>query len=69
MLGPNIAMAHAKDRDATGAFVAAGTGVIDFEHFIAGLKAVNFNGPIVTHGLQEAEAPQVAAFLSGMIAI
>ena len=68
MLGPYIAMAHAKDRDATGAFVAAGTGVIDFEHFIAGLKAVNFYGPVVTHGLQEAEAPQVAAFLRGMIA-
>jgi sugar phosphate isomerase/epimerase len=67
LLGDCIAMAHAKDRDAKGGFVAAGSGVIDFRHFIGRLKANGFDGPLVTHGLSEAEAPQVAHFLQEII--
>ena len=67
LLGDRIAMAHAKDRDAKGGFVAAGSGVIDFRHFIGRLKANGFDGPLVTHGLSEAEAPQVAHFLQEII--
>jgi sugar phosphate isomerase/epimerase len=63
LLADRIAMAHAKDRDGNGGFVAAGSGVIDFLHFIRRLAAAGFNGPLVTHGLSEAEAPRVAAFL------
>ena len=66
--GEAIAMAHAKDRDAAGAFVTAGTGVVDFTDVIARLRAVGFDGPLVTHGLAAAEAPGVAAFLRGEIA-
>jgi sugar phosphate isomerase/epimerase len=62
-LAGNIAMAHAKDRDASGGFVAAGTGVIDFPHFLACLRQTGFDGPLVTHGLSEAEATAVSAFL------
>jgi sugar phosphate isomerase/epimerase len=62
-LAGNISMAHAKDRDAAGGFVAAGTGVIDFPHFLACLKESGFDGPLVAHGLSEAEAPAVSAFL------
>ena len=62
-LGGHIAMAHAKDRNAKGEVVAAGQGVIDFPHFIACLRDVGFDGPLVTHGLSAAEAPAVAAFL------
>jgi sugar phosphate isomerase/epimerase len=58
-----IAMAHAKDRGADGAFVAAGTGVIDFTHFFKTLSQAGFDGPVVTHGLSAAEAHGVAAFL------
>ena len=29
LLGPDIVMAHAKDRDAEGGFAAAGSGVVD----------------------------------------
>ena len=68
LLGGRIAMAHAKDRDASGKFVAAGRGVIDFRHFIKHLKRVGFDGPLVTHGLDEAEAPTVAAFLKEALA-
>ena len=64
LLAPHIAMAHAKDRDAHGAFVAAGTGVLDYSHFLKTLKAVGFVGPLITHGLSAKEAPSVAAFLN-----
>ena len=64
----HIAMAHAKDRDAKGGFVAAGKGVIDFRHFAGCLRQVGFDGPMVTHGLNESEATDVAAFLKTVVA-
>ena len=63
-LAGSISMAHAKDRDAAGGFVAAGTGVIDFPHFLACLRQSGFDGPLVAHGLSEAEAPAVSALLA-----
>lgn len=63
LLADRIAMAHAKDRDAHGNFVAAGTGVIDFGHFITRLGMAGFAGPLVTHGLTATEAFGVARFL------
>ena len=68
LLGDRIAMAHAKDRRANGEFSAAGSGVVDFPHFIRCLRDAGFDGPLVTHGLSEQEAPGVAAFLRGVIA-
>jgi sugar phosphate isomerase/epimerase len=64
LLADRIAMAHAKDRDPAGGFVAAGKGVVDFPHFLGRLRSVGFNGDLVTHGLAAAEAPEVAAFLA-----
>ncbi len=66
--GDAIAMAHAKDRDAAGAFVAAGRGVVDFGDLVARLRAVGFDGPLVTHGLSPAAAPGVAAVLAEAMA-
>jgi sugar phosphate isomerase/epimerase len=63
LLGGHIAMAHAKDRDGVGNFVAAGHGVIDFAHFLGALKSAGFAGPLVCHGLTAVEAPAVAKFL------
>ena len=68
LLCDRVIMAHAKDRRADGAFVAAGSGVIDFPHFVRCLRGAGFDGPLVTHGLSEQEAPSVAAFLRGVIA-
>ena len=68
LLGGHIAMAHAKDRDAKGKFVAAGKGVIDFSHFIGKLKSIGFDGPVITHGLSADEAPVVAKFLTQIVA-
>lgn len=63
LLGPHIAMAHAKDRKPDGSFTAAGTGVVDFAAFMTDLKAAGFNGPMITHGLDASEAASVSRYL------
>lgn len=63
LLADRIAMGHAKDRHADGGFATAGTGVLDYPHYLAQLKAVGFDGPLVAHGLAAAEAAGVARFL------
>ena len=68
LLADRIVMAHAKDRDATGGFAAAGRGVVDFPHFLGRLRAAGFAGDLVTHGLAATEAPYVAAFLAQTLA-
>jgi sugar phosphate isomerase/epimerase len=67
LLTGHIAMAHAKDRAADGAFVAAGKGVLDYPHFLGQLRKSGFTGPLVTHGLTAAEAHAVAAFLRNQL--
>ncbi|MDO8983575.1 sugar phosphate isomerase/epimerase [Cypionkella sp.] len=68
LLADRIAMAHAKDRDASGRFATAGKGVVDFPHFLGRLRAAGFDGDLVTHGLAAAEAAGVARYLSGVLA-
>jgi sugar phosphate isomerase/epimerase len=63
----HIAMAHAKDRQADGRFATVGAGIVDFPAFIAGLRAAGFDGPLVTHGLEPAEAPGVARYLEALL--
>ncbi len=69
LLSGVIVMAHAKDRDATGGFTIAGAGVIDFAHVIQHLRGAGFDGALVTHGLTAAQAPQVAAYLAGLLSL
>jgi sugar phosphate isomerase/epimerase len=66
-LGDRMALAHAKDRAEYGSFAAAGTGVLDFDHYARCLVAVGFDGPVVAHGLLASEAPAVARFLRGVL--
>ena len=63
LLADRIALGHAKDRLADGSFAAAGSGVLDYPHYLSRLAAAGFDGPLITHGLSAAEAPRVAAFL------
>lgn len=63
LLAERIVMGHAKDRTANGGFTTAGKGVLDYFHYLSCLKAVGFNGPLVTHGLNADEAKDVAVFL------
>ncbi len=67
LLSTDITMAHAKDRTSNGNFVAAGTGVLDYPHFLAELKQSSFKGPLITHGLSAAEAPEVCVFLQSLL--
>ena len=63
LLADRIVMGHAKDRAGDGAFVAAGQGVLDYSHYLAGLKRIGFDGALVSHGLTAAQAPGVVAML------
>ncbi len=65
LLGEHVVLAHAKDRDAAGQVVAAGRGIVDFKYFLAHLKVIGFQGPLVTHGLQADDAAEVYGFLKG----
>ncbi len=67
LLGPQIAMAHAKDRSADNGFATVGRGAIDFPHFIDCLRGQKFDGPLVTHGLAADEAAGVATMLRGLV--
>jgi sugar phosphate isomerase/epimerase len=68
LLADRIVMGHAKDRHADGRFATAGTGVLDYPHYLACLKRVGFDGPLITHGLAAAEAAGVATFLKRVLA-
>jgi sugar phosphate isomerase/epimerase len=68
LLADRIALGHAKDRRTDGSFATAGTGVLDYPHYLACLKRAGFDGPVVTHGLAAAEAAGVAAFLQRVMA-
>ena len=63
LLGDEIVIAHAKDRDARGRFVAAGQGVLNYDHYVAQLRRINFAGALVLHGLSEDEVQPCVSFL------
>lgn len=67
-LADRLIKGHAKHRDESGAFVAAGRGVLDYPHCLAYLRRAGFAGDLVTHGLEAEEAPGVAALLRGVLA-
>lgn len=67
LLGPEIILAHAKDRAADSTIVPAGTGTVDWPYFLEGLKRVGFTGPLIAHGISSEEAPEVAKFLTRQI--
>jgi sugar phosphate isomerase/epimerase len=72
LLGSDIIAAHAKDfRTSAGAIehLAAGKGMLDYNHYLSKLNDMRFSGPLVLHGLDEAEVSGsvdfVRAILSG----
>jgi sugar phosphate isomerase/epimerase len=64
LVGERLAILHAKDRDAGGTVVPAGQGIIDFPLFFQHMRQTGFSGPVITHGLDAADALGVARFLS-----
>jgi sugar phosphate isomerase/epimerase len=67
LLADSIVMCHAKDRTPSGAFTAAGSGVLDYAYYLDCLKSFRFFGALVTHGLSAKEAGGVASFLTAHI--
>lgn len=65
LLGDDIVMAHAKDldRDGEAGHLAAGHGLLDYKHYLAELKRVGFTGPVLLHGLSEAQVDGCLAFV------
>ena len=63
LLGRDIVMAHSKDvRPGVGP-VAAGQGVLDYDHYLNLLRALGPELPLMLHSLAEREVPGAIAFL------
>lgn len=71
LLGPDIILAHAKDLRADGAAgdVAAGAGVLDYDHYLRLLQSSGYRGPLIMHALREDEVDKTVAFLRSKLAI
>ena len=67
LLGPDLALAHAKDFRDGGKmeYVAPGKGILPWDHYLQLLRASKFEGPLIMHSLAEAEVDESAAFLRG----
>jgi len=65
LLGEHIVIAHAKDlsHDGDAGHEAAGTGLLDYDRYIGLLREYRFDGPIILHGLSEAQVPASVAFV------
>ena len=67
LLGNDIALAHAKDieQDGDAGHAAAGTGRLDFGHYLDELKRSGYRGSILLHGLDESQVEASIRFLQG----
>ncbi len=65
LLGPDIAVAHAKDLDHDGeaGHLPAGHGVLDYSLYLALLRRSGFTEAVVLHGLEEDDVPACVAFV------
>ncbi|MGA2033547.1 MAG: sugar phosphate isomerase/epimerase family protein [Thermoguttaceae bacterium] len=70
LVGKDIVMAHAKDlsHDGDAGHEPAGYGKLDYDRYISLLQAYGFKGPLLLHGLSEAQVPGCVAFLRKKIA-
>ncbi|HUT88303.1 MAG TPA: sugar phosphate isomerase/epimerase family protein [Thermoguttaceae bacterium] len=70
LIGKDIVLAHAKDlsRDGDAGHEAAGHGKLDYDRYLSLLHACGFRGPLLLHGLSEAQVPGCVAFLRDKLA-
>jgi sugar phosphate isomerase/epimerase len=70
LVGKDIVMAHAKDlsHDGDAGHEAAGHGKLDYDRYLSLLHANGFKGPLLLHGLSEAQVPGCVAYLRGKLA-
>ncbi|WP_165222050.1 sugar phosphate isomerase/epimerase family protein [Aquisphaera insulae] len=67
LLAPDLKLVHIKDVDAAGRFVSPGQGAVDFRAFVAAVRRIGYDGPLIAHGFGEAEAPGVLRMLQDLI--
>ena len=67
LLGDALVLAHAKDVQPDGTVVAAGRGALDYGLYVSLLREAGYDGPLVLHGLGEAEVPAAVGFLRGYL--
>lgn len=67
VLGEHIVLAHAKDlsHDGDAGHDAAGTGLLDYDHYLRLLRDTGFTGSLVLHSLTEVQIPDCLAFVRG----
>ena len=65
LLGDRISLAHAKDlsRDGEAGHEAAGTGLLDYDHYLHLLHQSGYRGAVVLHSLNPAQVPGCVQFL------
>ncbi len=65
LLGPHIALAHAKDLDHDGdaGHLPAGHGLLEYGLYLRLLRESGYRGPLILHGLTEAQLQGCVAFL------
>jgi sugar phosphate isomerase/epimerase len=65
LLGPDIALAHAKDLDHDGeaGHLPAGRGLLDYPLYLALLQRSGFTGALILHGLAEEDVAACLAFV------
>ena len=70
LIGKDIVLAHAKDlsRDGDAGHEAAGHGKLDYDRYLSLLHTFAFRGPLLLHGLSEAQIPSCVAFLRDKLA-
>jgi sugar phosphate isomerase/epimerase len=64
-LGPDIALAHAKEIAPDGRMgdIAPGKGVLDWDRYLGSLRRIKYNGALIMHGLPEQDVDEGLAFL------
>jgi len=70
LVGPHIVLGHAKDldRDGEAGHIPAGQGLLDYDHYLALFRRIGFRGPLILHGLQEADVSGCVAMLRDKLA-
>ena len=65
VLADDVALAHAKDLDHDGEAgnLAAGTGLLDYDHYLSLLGQLEAPVPLILHGLEEDQVVDSVAFL------
>ena len=65
LLGDDIRLAHAKDleKDGDAGHQAAGTGLLNYDHYLALLQQIGFDGALILHSLEESQVESSVAFI------